>query len=132
VSLACVVAGDPAASGSWSGLAIDEWTERIPVPQQPAGLAFHYDEPKARAPQSWLLMVSPDEREVWDAELAEAILAETLDLARVRTVDLASVGDAGQLLPALYLPFNPVQDTIAVNLSAVPLEVLDAVDNRLE
>jgi len=131
VSLACVVAGDPAASGSWSGLAIDEWTERIPVPQQPA-LAFHYDEPKARAPQSWLLMVSPDEREVWDAELAEAILAETLDLARVRTVDLASVGDAGQLLPALYLPFNPVQDTIAVNLSALPLEVLDAVDNRLE
>jgi hypothetical protein len=132
VSLACVVAGDPAASGSYSGLLIDEWVERIPAAQQPAGLAFHYDEPRARAPQSWLLMVCPDERELWDAELAEAILAETLDLAQVRTVDLASVSDAGQLLPALYLPFNPVQDTIAVNLSAVPLEASGAVDNRLE
>jgi hypothetical protein len=132
VSLACVPAGDPAASGSWAGMLIDEWVERIPGQDQPVGLAFHYDEPKARAPQSWLLAVCPDEREIWDAELVEAILAETLDLARVRTVDLDSVRDVGQLLPALYLPFNAVQDTIVVNLAAVPMEATGAVDNRLE
>jgi hypothetical protein len=111
---------------------IDEWVERIPGQDQPVGLAFHYEEPKARAPQSWLLAVCPDEREIWDAELVEAILAETLDLARVRTVDLDSVRDVGQLLPALYLPFNAVQDTIVVNLAAVPMEATGAVDNRLE
>ena len=42
---------------------------------------------------------------------------ETLQLARARTVDLASVGPVGQGLPALYFPFNLEQDTVTMFLA---------------
>jgi hypothetical protein len=79
----------------------------------PLGGAFHYEEPRARAPQSLLLAVCPDTRPVWDDELVRAILEETLELLRVRTVDLDSIQQVGQILPALYFPFNLRGDTIS-------------------
>ena len=102
------------ASLSHAGLIIDEWTERVPSPEETTGVAFHYEEPASRAPQCLLLAVSPDTRPTWDDEALQAILNETFDLAAVRTVDLDSVDLVGQLLPALYLPFNPSGETVAV------------------
>jgi hypothetical protein len=106
VAFACVTSGDATTATSYAGLLIDEWLERIPTSEENASLAFHYDEPDARAPQALLLAVCPDNRPTWDDALLQAILEETLELAKIRTVDLASVQQVGQILPALYFALN--------------------------
>ena len=88
---------------------IDEWPERIPSVQENAAVAFHYEEPKARAPQTLLLAVCPDTRPFWDDDLIAGILEETLELAKIRSVDLDSVAEIGQILPALYFCAEPAR-----------------------
>lgn len=111
-----------------SGLLLDEWPERIPLTIASTGLAFHYEEPKARAPQTLLLGLNPDvEMRVWNEDLLLSILKETIDLAKIRTVDLDSIQDTGQILPALYFAFNLEQETIATHFAAV--SVLASSDN---
>jgi hypothetical protein len=120
VAIMALVTGDvtdPAAS--WAGLFMDGWPERVPSSRESAGVAFHDDEPKARAPQALLLAVCPDLQRGWDDAALAQVLRETLELARVRTVDLGSVGQAGQVIPALYFPFNLEQDTVTMILSPV-------------
>ncbi|MDQ2959175.1 MAG: hypothetical protein M3Y42_19730, partial [Actinomycetota bacterium] len=106
VAIEAVTSGDPSTSVAYGGLLVDEWLERIPADTVTAGVAFHFDEPNARAPQAMLLAVSPDDRATWDLDLVAAILDETLELAKIRGVDLASITEVGQILPALYFPFN--------------------------
>ena len=38
------------------GLLLDEWTETIPEKEETSGIAFHYDQPNAKAPQAMLLV----------------------------------------------------------------------------
>jgi hypothetical protein len=118
VALACLTQGDPLAQTPYAGLLIDEWPERIPSTQETATVAFHYEEPKARAPQALLLGVCPDTRTTWDDDLMLGILQETLELAKIRKVDLDSMQRVGQILPALYFPFNLKSATISMNLVA--------------
>ncbi|MGA8408459.1 MAG: hypothetical protein WB680_14870 [Candidatus Acidiferrales bacterium] len=106
VAFACVTQGNPVAQNAYAGVMVDEWPERIPSTQQSASVAFHFEEPSARAPQALLLAVCPDNRETWDDQILQAVLAETLELAKIRTVDLASVQQVGQILPALYFALN--------------------------
>ncbi len=127
LALVGYVTGDPAdTSLSWSGLLVDAWPERVPGTGVSTGVAIHHDDPKARAPQALLLAVCPDARRGWDDASLQAVLRETLGLAQARTVDLASVGPVGQLLPALYFPFNLQQDTISVIFSRAELRVAAA------
>lgn len=115
-AIAAHVTGDVTdTTAAWSGLAIDAWPERVPSARESAAVAFHHDDPKTRAPQALLLCACPDLARGWDDATIAELLRETLELARVRTVDLSSVGDAGQLIPALYFPFNLEQDTIEVD-----------------
>ncbi len=108
VAFACITQGDPTTQNPYAGLMVDEWPERIPDTQQNAAVAFHFEEPSARAPQALLLAVCPDNRELWDDPILQAILAETLELAKIRTVDLASVQQVGsKFLPALYFRAEP-------------------------
>jgi hypothetical protein len=126
VALACVAQGNPASENSLAGLLVDEWNERIPSLQENASVAFHFEEPSARAPQAMLLAVCPDQREFWDDALLQAVLAETLELAKIRTVDLASVQQVGQILPALYFALNLQQATISTQffISKEPVGVV--------
>ncbi|MGV8977822.1 MAG: hypothetical protein ACOH17_07245 [Cellulomonas sp.] len=118
LALVAHVVGDVSdPSVSWSGLLVDAWPERVPSTTESAGVAFHHDEPKARAPQALLLAVCPDLGRGWDEPTLQAVLGEAFDLARARTVDLGSVGRVGQVLPALYFPFNLRQDTVSMVLS---------------
>ena len=96
---------------------MDEWPERIPSTQQSASVAFHFEEPSARAPQALLLAVCPDNRATWDDQILEAVLAETLELAKIRTVDLASVQGVGQILPALYFALNLQGATVSTQFA---------------
>jgi hypothetical protein len=117
VALAAWIAGGPYNPGKrHAGLVLDEWVERIPSERETTGVSFHYTQPRARAPQALLLAVSPDTRPAWDESLLLAIINETIDLARVRTVDLDALGAGGQILPALYFAFNPAGDTVSANL----------------
>ena len=113
VAIEALAVGDPLAQTPLAGLMLDEWLDRIPAATTSAGVAFHYGEPTSRAPQALLLAVCPDPRETWSQELVQAILVQALELAQVRAVDLASIQQVGQILPALYFPFNLQYATIA-------------------
>lgn len=117
VAFACYTQGDPINKNNYAGLLVDEWPERIPSTQENAAVAFHYEEPKARAPQTLLLGVCPDSREFWDDDLILGILEEALELAKIRTVDLDSVQQVGQILPALYFALNMQGATISTNFA---------------
>ncbi len=120
VAFTCFTHADPANQTTYAGLLVDEWPERIPSVGENAAVAFHYEEPKARAPQTLLLAVCPDTRETWDDDLVFGTLRETLELAKIRTVDLDSVLEVGQILPALYFALNLQGATISTNFTNIP------------
>jgi hypothetical protein len=126
VAFACVTQGNPVAQNSYAGLIVDEWPERIPSTQQSASVAFHFEEPSARAPQALLLAVCPDNRATWDDPILQAVLAETLQLAKIRTVDLASVQGVGQILPALYFALNLQGATVSTQFAVLKEEPISA------
>ena len=102
-----------------AGLLVDEWVEVIPNDQETTGLSFHFDAPGARAPQAILLAVAPDGGAEWTLESLEATVLETLELAKLRAVDLTALADIGQFLPALYFAHNPAGDTVATDFARV-------------
>ncbi len=102
-----------------AGISVDYWDELIPDDQLSTSVAFQYDAPSAQAPQSLLLAVPSEVKSVpgvWTPESLAAIVSDTLDLAKVRTVDLDAIspsksgipsGDRiGAVLPGIYLPTN--------------------------
>ena len=95
-----------AAGSPIAGLAIDEWVDVLPTPQQITGISFHQDDPTARAPQSILLAVPPDSFPEWTIESLEGTILEALDLAKVRAVDPDALTSLGHCLPALYFAYN--------------------------
>ena len=108
---------DPA---KWfSGLLLDEWVERVPDPVQTTGVAFNYQEPGSRAPQALLVAVCPDEFPAWNDDLVLATVTETLDLAKIRSVDLEGLDDFGQIIPALWFAFNPDDQTVSFHSEVI-------------
>jgi hypothetical protein len=101
-----------------AGLLIDEWAEFIPDPFQTAGIAFHYDAPGARPPQTVILAIPPRaNQENWDFDDVLDVLHEARDLATLRAVrprDLEA--GLGLLLPGNYLPHAYTDDLPSVQL----------------
>jgi hypothetical protein len=87
-----------------AGLVVDEWTERIPAKEVTTGVAFHFDAPSSRAPQSMLLAVTPEEDPEWSLDLVVATLLQTLELSRMRAVGPQSLEAYGHHLPAIFSP----------------------------
>lgn len=94
-----------------AGLLIDEWVETVPNKEEVTGLTFHYDAPQPRAPQALLLAVAPEGVLTWDSATLENTLRETLELAKLRAVDLTALGELGQYLPAMYLDRTKIPET---------------------
>jgi hypothetical protein len=94
------------ANAPVAGLMIDEWVEVIPSAQQITGVSFHQPDPTARAPQSLLLAVRPDDFPEWTLESVEGTILEALDLAKLRAVDPDCLNSLGHFLPALYFAYN--------------------------
>lgn len=87
------------------GIVIDAFTEHIPDKKIQTGLSFQYNGPNNEAPQS-LLLVAPSnavvEKGEWDvADLRDAVF-DTLDLAKIRMMDLETIEGMGFLLPMMY------------------------------
>jgi hypothetical protein len=102
LSIAAYTSGEVDLDQPLSGLMIDEWTEVIPSEEETTGMTFQFDAPGNRAPQAILLAVSPDPDRPWTQEMLEDVLQETLELAKIRSVDLDALFDAGHFLPAWH------------------------------
>jgi hypothetical protein len=98
-----------------AGLMVDEWVEVVPATRETTAVTFHYDAPSAQAPQAILLAVSPDPSVPWELGTLESILLETLDLAKLRTVDPDSLGEVGHFLPALLFGFNSRNEAVSTD-----------------
>ena len=99
-----------------AGLVLDDWVEVVPAAGATTGLTFHFDAPGSRAPQALLLAVSPDPSRPWDLATLEAVLAETIDLAKMRLVDLDALPWAGRFLPATLVADNALNETPGIHL----------------
>ena len=84
-------------------LVVDEYTEVIPGASTTTAISFGFDAPGARPPQSVLLAVPPVVGTAWSVDSLAGVIGETLDLAKIRMVDLSAVAWAGRFLPTLYL-----------------------------
>jgi hypothetical protein len=119
-------AGGQAGAASVAGFVVDEWTDLVPAASGTAGVAFHVDEPGARAPQAVLLAVPPELGVPWTADTLLEVVRETADLARIRTVGPAEVPWLGRFLPALLVADNAGGDTLGVDVR--PLTRAEAVE----
>jgi hypothetical protein len=138
LSIVAQASASPSSAAPVAGLVVDEWTEVIPERTQVTGVSFHVDQPNSRAPQAILLAVPPTEEHVWSLDALEATVLGTLDLARLRLVDLEALGRAddgtaidpstgaalvlprpGHFLPATYLAAAPSDRTVTTDLGRV-------------
>jgi hypothetical protein len=112
---------DLAPGAAVTGLVLDEWVELLPgadrlreatevspAPLSPpeselTGVAFHFDRPDAKAPQSVLIAVPPDPDRGWTAEGLLQVVRETCELAKLRAVDARDLPLLGSLLPAIRI-----------------------------
>ena len=94
--------------GNVTGLVIDDWTETLPAASVTTGISLEYDQPASQAPQCFLLAVPGNfDEDAWTAEHLAGIVRDTMELARVRLVDLDALPDVGGLAPALMFPIPP-------------------------
>jgi hypothetical protein len=98
-----------------AGLVVDEWPEVVPGAELVTGIAFHSDAPGARPPQTILLAVHPDPQQQWSSQILADVVLETLELAKLRLVDLEAVAWAGRFLPALYVPDGDVPGALTLD-----------------
>jgi hypothetical protein len=102
-----------------TGLLIDEWVEVVPNANEITGVTFQYDQPDAAPPQSILLAVPPDLEQPWNLQTLSQVLLETLDLARIRVIDLDTMDELGHYLPALYFAVNTERETASIDFAAL-------------
>ncbi len=102
-SLVAHVLGELDATRGMAVLVVDEFTEVVPIAATTTAVSFGFDAPGARPPQAVLLAVPPVPGAGWTIDGLAAVVGETLDLAKVRMVDLSAVAWAGRFVPAIYL-----------------------------
>lgn len=120
LSLVALTPQAPASGAAIAGLTVDEWIDVQPTAQQITGVSFHQDDPTARAPQSLLLAVRPDNFPEWTLESLEGTVLEALDLAKLRAVDIDALSSLGHYLPALYFAYNaggPQVDAVSTDFN---------------
>ena len=104
----------PQEEEMWSGLVLDEWTEKIPNAEEDLGIAYHYDGPNSEAPQTALLAVPPmvnipEGQLNWTPDLIIKILSQTFDLAVLRSSDGEYTNpDNGKVRNAIYDARRPL------------------------
>ncbi|MBX2876560.1 MAG: hypothetical protein KTR30_30850 [Saprospiraceae bacterium] len=93
------------------GLLVEEFSEHIPDEKVNTGLSFHYNAPNSEPPQSILLAVHPksmlENSFFWSEDDLKDILYDTMDLYKVRMVDLEAIQDFGAVLPMTVWPNLP-------------------------
>ncbi len=99
--------GSIAGDALLAALVCDDWAETVPLHTSTAAVAFHYDAPGARPPQTILLAVPPRPgMPNWTFDDLLATVNETIELAKLRAVCPAQLTGAVNLA----LPMNVIQD----------------------
>jgi hypothetical protein len=108
---------DPARR--YCGVLVDEWVEVVPGAEETTGLTFHYDRPDSEAPQALLLATPPRFTGAWAWEDLVDTLTETLDAARLRTVEPGQLDRTllSRFLPAVLSSVTVFPITAALNFS---------------
>jgi hypothetical protein len=93
------------------GMLLDEWVEIIPNAAEKTGITFNYDQPDAKAPNTLLLAVTPQQTGSWSWDDLVETLNDTLEMAKNRAVEPEHLEDTvfGQILPALLTEVVPPQ-----------------------
>jgi hypothetical protein len=107
--------GALALEGFVAGLAIDAWDEVVPGETETSGVAFHFDQPSASAPNLIVLGVHPGDAPAWNVDTLLDTVRETVELARIRAVDPEALRWVGRFLPAIYVADNLAGDTPAID-----------------
>ncbi len=111
-------------TGVFAGFVADQWADvlpgsdslvetkqgpgAVPVESELTGLSFHFDRPDAKAPQAVLIAVPPNRKRGWTADTLALVLRDTLELAKLRAVDLGDLPLLDDLLPGARVgPFDP-------------------------
>jgi hypothetical protein len=102
-SLVAHVLGELDADQGIAVLVVDEFIEVVPAEETTTALSFAFDAPGARPPQTILLAVPPVPGAAWTVDSLAGVIGETVDLAKIRMVDLSAVAWAGRFLPTIYL-----------------------------
>ncbi|NNE76541.1 MAG: hypothetical protein HKN31_05655, partial [Pricia sp.] len=88
------------------GLVIEEFSEHIPDKKMDTGLSFHYNTPNNEPPQAILLAIHPkatmDSEFFWSEEDLRDVLFDTIDLYKIRMVDIEAIQEYGYILPMTY------------------------------
>ena len=99
----------------------DEWVELVPAAEVTTGVAFNYDAPGARPPQTRAARGrAARARSAGSVETLEQILLETLELAQLRAVDpqaSAATRCSSASLPALYVTGNLAGETFSTDFT---------------
>ena len=117
LSIAAASSGAIDFSRPLSGLFCDAWPEAVPSREETTAITFQYNPPDACAPQAMLLAVPPVPDVDWTIGTLHRVLAETLDLAKLRAVDSDALADCGQFLPALCFAFNAKDDAVSTDFA---------------
>ena len=102
-NLVAHVLGDLDADRGIAVLVVDEFVEVVPAEETTTALSFGFDAPGARPPQTILLAVPPAPGAAWTVDTLAEVIGETVDLAKIRMVDLSAVAWAGRFVPTIYL-----------------------------
>ena len=88
------------------GLVVEEFSEHIPEPKMNTGLSFNYNTPNNEPPQAILLAIHPKAGQesdfFWSEDDLRDILFDTMDLYKIRMVDLESIQEYGYILPMTW------------------------------
>ncbi len=115
LSVAAILPTGYTADAIQSGLLIDDWTELVPGNKETTGIAFHYNQPNAKAPQTVLLAITPEIKGNWTWNELMDILNDTLDRAKRRAVEPDQIDTSinAQFLPAMMTAFSNAPVTIS-------------------
>jgi hypothetical protein len=118
-------------AGAQCGLLFDDWVEVIPGTDETTGIAVHFDQPNAEAPQALLLALAPHLEREWRWDDLVAAVLETFDMARERVIDTDQIDATSwaQMLPALVTPVTPKNTTASLNLLKNAASLLHLIDN---
>ncbi|MGC4089044.1 MAG: hypothetical protein QM756_14305 [Polyangiaceae bacterium] len=92
---------------TFAGLIVDEWDDLVPNASETTAIALHYDAPAAAPPNAILVAVPPVLGRRWSVDQLAAIVRETLELAKIRSVDPDTMPETfAHFLPTSVLTYN--------------------------
>ncbi len=107
------------ATSGHAGMVLDEWVETIPYKEVHTGVAMHYNEPNAEAPNNLIMAVTPEITGQWKWDDLMDTLNETLSLAKKRAVEPDDIKKKiwGQALPALVAAISANDSTPSLDFA---------------